>query len=148
MAWTYEPAKIATSTLYQVRRLIGDVIQNDPQLQDEEIAFALTQRSSIYGAAADCARMLAGQFSRRATTSVTGMNVQFSNQAIAYSKLADQFETLANARGGALPYAGGISVTDKQNQEADTDRVGGQYAIGMDDDYFPVGTREVPETQQ
>lgn len=43
MSWTYDPAKLQDSSLYQIRLLIGDTIEGDPLLQDEEIQFYINQ---------------------------------------------------------------------------------------------------------
>jgi hypothetical protein len=144
VTWTYNLAALPTSPLYQVRRLIGDVITTDQQIADEEITFALTQRSSIYGTAADCCRYIAAQYSRKAdviSQSPGGgaLKTNYSQQAKSYLAMAAQFENNALGRGGALPYAGGISVTDKQMNEANTDRVAPQFNIGLDDNYLPEG---------
>lgn len=139
MTWSYSPTSLATNPFMQVRRLIGDVISSDQQIADEEITFALTQRSSIYGAAAECCRYIAAQYSRQADTVTGELKENFSNRARAYSAMAMQMETLSTSRGGAVPYAGGISVSDKINQEANLDRVTPQFAIGMDDNFLPTG---------
>ena len=147
MTWSYVPSALATSAKDQVRRLIGDVILTDQQIMDEEINFALTQRSSIYGAAADCCRFLQAQFSRKidlVTQSGGGgaLKSNFSAQSLQYGKLAALYEAKAVALGGALPYAGGISVSDKQNQELDTDRVQPDFTVGMEDNLIPVSPLE------
>jgi hypothetical protein len=143
MTWTYTPSAISTTPLYQVRRLIGDVIATEPQIADEEISFALSVRSTIYGAAADCCRYISAQFGRKVDVIVAGaggnLKQNYSSQATAYLRMAAQFDNLSIARGGALPYAGGISVTDKQNAELDTDRVQPQYDLGMQDNFIPEG---------
>lgn len=144
MTWTYSVSDILTSGKDQVRRLIGDVIATDQQIADEEIAFSLTQRSSIYGAAADACRYIAAQYSRKADVVVQSpgggaLKTNYSQQSKSYLAMAAQFENASIGRGGALPYAGGISVTDKQNAEADTDRVAPQYNIGLDDNWLPEG---------
>jgi hypothetical protein len=54
--------------------------------------------------------------------------------------MAAQFENDAKARGGALPYAGGISVSDKQTTAQNTDRVAPQFNLGMDDNQLPVSS--------
>ena len=132
--WTYDPTKIATSPLYQVRRLIGDVIASDQQLGDTEIAFNLTQYPSVYAAAAECCRQIAAQYARKVDviTSGTGgsLKTNYSAQSRAYLDLASRLE---NGRVFTVPYAGGISVSDKQAAEGDTDRVAPQFNIGMDD---------------
>ncbi len=41
--------------------------------------------------------------------------------------------------GAGLPYSGGISVTDKQLNENDPDRVVPEFARGMFDSNLPIG---------
>ncbi len=156
MTWTYSVASIATNTTMQVRRLIGDVIFADQQIADEEIVFALSTRSNIYGAAAECARFIAAQYSRKADVVVSSgaggsMKTNYSEQAKAYAKIAAEMEMKSVSSGGALPYAGGISVGDKANAEADTDRVRPQFNIGMEDNLLnpigPVGN-QTPSSSQ
>ena len=65
MTWSYNTATIASTPKDQVRRLIGDVVSASQKIADEEILFALTLRSSIYGAAAECCRFIAAQFSEK-----------------------------------------------------------------------------------
>lgn len=140
MAWTYTLSALATSQLFQVRYLMGDTIQSDPQVQDEEIYFALTQRANVYGAAATVCRALASRLSRETDTVDKDLRDSISQKARAYSRMAVDYEQQASTRGGAMPYAGGISIADKQAQEANQDRVEPQFTLGMDDNLSdPVG---------
>ncbi len=143
MTWSYSVSDLATSAKDQVRRLIGDVVATEQQIADEEIQFALSVRSTIFGAAADCCRFIAAQFSRKVDVVVAGaggnLKQNFSSQAKAYMAMAANFDNRSLALGGALPYAGGISVNDKQNAEQDTDRVQPGFNIGMDDNELPIG---------
>ena len=144
MTWSYSLSTLATTPKDQVRRLIGDVILQDQQIADEEINFALSSRSSIYGAAADACSYIAAQYSRKAdvvSQSPGGgaLKTNYSQQAKSYLAMAAKFENLSVARGGALPYAGGVSIADKQNNEADPDRVAPQFNIGMTDNFLPEG---------
>ena len=145
MTWSYNPSALTTSAKDQVRRLIGDVIAADPQIQDEEIGLALMLRSSIYGAAADGCRYIAAQYSRKSdiVTQTGGggaLKTNYSTQARAYLTMAANLEAKSVALGGGLPFAGGVSVSDKQNREQDPDRVSPQFNIGMDDNYVPVSS--------
>ena len=142
MTWTYSLATLATSKMMQVRRLIGDVISNDQQIADEEINFALTVRASIYGAAADACTYIAGQYSRKADTVNGILKTNYSEQAKAYAARAARLEALAQSRGGALPYCGGISIADKQLRSQDSDRRAPQFQIGMEDNTIPVGSSD------
>lgn len=136
--WTYDPSTMSTKD--QVRRLIGDVLNNDQQLQDGEINFALTTYGNIYLAAAECCRFISAQFARQVDIVQGELKTNYSNRTKAYAALAITLDQKGFQRGaGALPYAGGISVADKSSQIEDTDRVTPQFNIGMDDNTLPVG---------
>ena len=136
--WTYNVSDLAVSTKDQIRFLVGDTQSADPQLQDEEVLFAASQRSNIWGAAAICCFSLATYFARKADTTTGELRTLWSSLSRSYALRASQYETTATIRSGALPYAGGISIQDKINQENDTDRVPPQFNIGMDDNSIPV----------
>ena len=138
MTWSYSLTDLATSGKDQVRLTIGDTLSTDPQLQDEEIAYFISTRSSIYGACAECCRALATQYSRSADYAAGMTRVKFSSLATAYATRAVVFEAQAAQGGGGMPYAGGLSVADKISQEQDADRVSPQFVIGMDDNMLPV----------
>lgn len=149
MTWSYDLAALATNKKNQVRLLIGDTVATSPQMQDEEIAFALTQRGSIYGAAADICRALSAKLSREADTVDKDLRTMLSTRAKAYASRARDLEIQAKARGGAMPYAGGISIADKIQQETDLDRVQPDFSRGMDINYLPVapvGNEGTPST--
>ena len=136
MSWTYNVAQLSTNQTYQIRLLIGDTIQTDQQFQDEEIVFMLSKRSTIYGAAAELCRSLASRFARKADSMDREMRTQYSAISRNYLAMANTFS--ARASSGAVPYAGGISVADKQSQESDPDRVAPAFNIGMQDNFLPV----------
>lgn len=136
--WTYNVLLLATSPLMQVRYLVGDTEATDQQVQDEEITFALTQRPSIYGAAATVCRSLSTKLSREADTVDKDLRTTLSARATAYSRRAAEYEVKASVRGGAMPYAGGLSIADKITNEQDPDRVQPQFTVSMDDNYIPV----------
>lgn len=138
MSWSYDPTTLATNKTNQVRFLIGDTVATDPQVQNEEIAFSLTQRSSVYGAAADTLRALAARLSREADTVDRDLRTMMSSRAKAYANRARELEIIGKARSGAVPYAGGISIADKIQQELDIDRVPPAFVVNMDENYLPV----------
>ena len=143
MSWTYNAAEIAGSQVFQVRFLLGDTNQNDQQLQDEEITFAISTRGSIFGAAAMGALSIASSFSRKADTTTGELRTLYSSQARAYAARAETYEQQATERSGGLPYCGGISIADKRNREADEDRVPPNFNRGLTDNnnqpVSPVG---------
>src|SRR5262249_32672598 len=109
----------------------------------EEIAFALTQRASIHGAAAVCCRALATKYSRSADQQAGDTRVMYSQISKAYAAKAIQLEATAamqgagaataGGAGAGAPFAGGISVTDLINRQNDTDRMPPIFSIGMTD---------------
>lgn len=138
MTWTYVLANLASDAATQVRYLVGDTKQTDQLVQDEEIAFALAQRSSIYGAAAMVCRGISTRLSREADTVDQNLRTMYSARATAFAKRAVEYEAQAAQRAPGMPYAGGISLADKIRQDMDRDRVQPQFVIGMDDNYQPV----------
>ena len=138
MTWSYDVTALQTNTTYQIRFTIGDTQASDPQLQDEEIAFALSQRSSIYGAAADCCRVIAAGLAREADSVQGELRTLYSARSRAYAAAAARFDNFAVTRGAAMPYTGGISISDKVQQETNNDRVPPNFNIGMEDNYLPV----------
>ncbi len=109
----------------KVRFLIGDTSNSSATelLADGEITWLLSEESSdVYRTAVAAAEAVAAKFSRLADTSVGDTSVSASQKAEAYRKLAADLRTKALERGTAAPFAGGISISDRDTREADTDR--------------------------
>ncbi len=136
--WTYsgDPRLCAKDS---VRFLIGDTVYKDQQFTDPEILHAINLRSSSYGAAAVLCRSLAAKFAREADTVDRDLRTTLSARSRAYRQAAIEYDNQALLTGaGAMPYAGGISQSDKLLQELNPDRVTPQFNIGMDDNEIPV----------
>ena len=148
MAWTYDAANLDTATqagrLNVVRLLIGDVIEADPQLQNEEINFSLSETGNHYSAAAYCCRLLASKYSRMVNTQLDGaLEAEYSDRIKNYNLLALQMEAFSKKYGGkGLGIsAGGIKISDVDLANKDTDRVkpafnSGQFLSGISDRYI------------
>lgn len=133
MTWTYVPADLETTPLYQIRFLIGDIVSTEPLVQDEEITFALIRRNSINGAVALVCRAISAKFSRLSDTTVNEQKHLLSQKAEAYAKRADEYEALDDSTGGATPFLGGASCGDKAARDSDTDRVKPGFVKNMTD---------------
>lgn len=149
--WSYDASLFSTSTAYTgtmiVRRYVGDVLINDQQLQDAEINYAISTYSNYFLAAAECARWISAQYSRKVDVVQGELKTNYSMQATAYAKRAIDLEQRGMVRaGGAMPYAGGIDVDDKGQQVADPSRVTPQFNIGMVDNPLPIGFGSGNET--
>ena len=149
MAWTYSPTDLNTTTdegrLNSVRLLIGDTVLADPQLQDEEITFALSQtgNNNVYTAAAWCCRIIAAKYSRMVTTQLDGvLESLYSDRIKHYALLAQQISELGkSATGRGLGVSGGgISITEMNTVSQNPDRPvpafrRGQFSYLEDDDH-------------
>lgn len=137
MAWTYS-GDPSTSSKDAVRFLIGDTDTTDQQMQDEEINYLLTlYGGDVYTAAIVAARSLASKYARFPDVRIGDYSTSNSQRFNAYLALAKQLEQTQNVGliHKAKPYAGGISIADKQQDEQNTDRV--KPAFTRQDMTFP-----------
>lgn len=130
-----------------VRLTIGDNSSANVELQDEEIDVLISDQGSKERAAIAAARALGARYARKVDKQVGRLRISTSQAAQAYFNLADKLEgQLAQMAGGAGGmYAGGISIADKEAEEADADRVAPAFARGQFD-HVRVGSidRELP----
>ena len=142
MAQTYEVENISTDETYQVRFLIGDTnLSTGMLLEDEEIDWLLATEANVYMAAAMAADMIVTRMNGAvvgATGPITRKRVGQTDITYANGRTSEQYGSLAGslrARGSnhQLPFAGGISVSDKATREIDTDRPAGRIRLGQFD---------------
>lgn len=130
MAFSYDDTNLGTDTasarLNATRLLLGDTNSSDPQVQDDEVIFALAQvNDNVYYAAAWLARAIAAKYSRQVTTELDGqLSVEYSDLAKQYYTLSDDLEYQGTKAGGGLGIkAGGITKTDIEIAREQTNRV-------------------------
>lgn len=137
--WHYsgDPAHCA---ICDVRALVGDIVNNDQLVPDELITAAVTSTGNNYLAAARMAEHLAMRFAREADTTINdgsgaSRTNSLSQRAAAFRAMAKELRASASSTSNvaAMPWAGGISVADKEARESDTDRVAPSFTIGMHD---------------
>ena len=138
MTWTYNPSMIQTSPLFQVRAMIGDVVITQQQLADEEIQYAISLRTTSYGAAAECCRNLSSRYARSVDQAAGSQKISYSQMSLAYARQAIAFETKATMSGSGAPSSGGISQAQKNNSAADEDNVEPSFGVGMFDNDIPL----------
>lgn len=139
MTWSYSSASLGL-TKNRVRLFVGDTDTSAQQLEDEEIQFVLDYESSTTLAAAVCADLLAGKYSRQMNTENGSLRISAAARMKHYMDLADRLR-----RGGAgdVPgdtniiqatmYVGGASVAAKEALLDDEDNYQGPFRIGQDD---------------
>lgn len=122
MSWSYS-GNPGANAKDAVRFYVGDTEKCSPLLQDEEIEWLLEKYAyAPLNAAIRACEAIAAKFSRQADETVGRVSISLSQKSKAFLKLSDRLrERLATE--DCLPYAGGISVTDKATNEANPDRV-------------------------
>ena len=135
MAWTYTGATSAPSSAGVVRLLTGQVSsQDDELLYDSEVTWTLSQFSNEYEAAALGCDILSAKYAANPDQEKVGqLGLTWGSRAEKYAKKATELRALRQRVTGAGIYVGGISLSDKQIDQADTDRVPMSFQIGMDD---------------
>ena len=88
MAWTYNPALLATSSLFQVRFLIGDTDSSDPLLTDEEINFLLVKFVSADATAIASCENLSAKYARQVDTHLGPSTIRASQRTKHFAELA------------------------------------------------------------
>lgn len=137
MSWNYT-GRPDQSNRDKVRFLIGDTCRDDQQVQDEEIAWALSDQSdNVELAAAKVLRAMAAEWSRVASVKVG--DVAITNAAAiakGLSERADELDPYGLAMGGVslvIPRFGGLSISEKETLAEDSDAVQPSFSRGMFD---------------
>lgn len=138
MTWTYsgDPSSTARDA---IRFLVGDTDTTDQLLSDEEIAWVNTEASgsatstdSLYDAAYRCCLTIASKLAREADKQIGDLSVKMSQRAVAYREQAETLEKLVSREGGVpIPYAGGITISDKEIDEDNSDIYRTWFASGQ-----------------
>ena len=130
MAWTYDATALGDSTAAErknsVRFLVGVTDTNDQQVQDEEIAFALSETNNrVYYAASYIAKTISALYARRVTTKLDGaLSAEYSDLSERYAKLAETLEYQGKKVGAVLNVkAGGIRESQVEAADQLTDRL-------------------------
>lgn len=134
MSWNYS-GDPRTSTKDEVRFWLQDTDPADKLIEDEEILYVLVTEPEPIKAAASICDALSVRYSREADRQLGDFRVSLSQKAIAFAQRAKDLRTSAARNIGRLPipYAGGISASDKQSQALNPDRVKPAFQLGMHD---------------
>lgn len=102
MAFNYDASQLSTSQLYQVRFTIGDTDSTDPLLQDEEINFVLSQKTTVLAASISCCESISAKYARMADYSLGPYSIKASQKAERYKQLAKELR-VSNINANGLP---------------------------------------------
>lgn len=117
MAWTY--SSDFTTTRDQVRFLIQDTQTARQLVSDAEIAWVVSTEANVYMAAALLCDALVAKAGNIKTKVVGDLRLTYDPSY--YRGLAAALR--ARGAGHQVPFAGGISISDKLEQQSDTDAV-------------------------
>ena len=134
MTWSYggDPSAQLRDA---VRFYIGDTVAADPQLSDEELDYLLGIALTAQASALAACDMLIAKYSRMVDRSIGSLSISASQRSANYqtlrATLAESFTSGSLATIGLHVYAGGISVSDKETNEGDGDRVIPAFTRGV-----------------
>lgn len=117
MAYTY----VLTTDRGKVRFLTGDTNALDILLQDDELDYLLTTYTTVLRSAIEACRAIAAKLSRESDKRIGDLSLSMSQRATAYLVLAKTLQ--ASSSLVMSGYAGGISISDKQFNDTDSDRI-------------------------
>ena len=123
IGWSYDSTKLDVP-LNAVRFLIGDTVADDPLIeQDDEISFCLSQKNNdIYLAGAfACNRAAAKLVRELSAVGKTGLVLDVEKEVEFFNKKAKELEEEAVKQSGVTLFFGGISKSDIDAREDDTD---------------------------
>lgn len=137
MSFTYTNSP-ATSDRDAIRALVNDTAETGHRLSDETIAWLLGVESSVLYAAAAGAEIISASFaddSKQDRIQVGDLSITAGDESGARSRdyrlLAEVLRERANKKVGA--FSGGISISDKDSQESDSDWNRMEFPIGWSD---------------
>lgn len=146
MSFTYDVTKFNDTTpstsyppttvgeRYQVRLMIQDTnltVVSKQLFQDEEVDFTISQSANVYMAGAALCNTLVARGGGMDVKSKKVGDLAITYDVEFYRRLAGTLE--ARGVGHQIPYAGGISVADKQAQSTDTDWTQPSFKRGLDE---------------
>ena len=118
MTWTYNLD--FTTQRDQVRLLVGDTDTDDQQLQDEEIAFLVSQGGSTLSVAANACEVIAAKYAREVNKSVGTLSISAQERMAHYKELANTLR-VRPAYTSISVFAGGVNESDKITNQTDSD---------------------------
>lgn len=127
LTFTYNSSSTTITDLSWIRLRIFDTSSASAKLTDEEIANLVATYSNRYLAAAAAAETIAGKFALYSDKTVGKLSISQGSLGDRYMKLAATLRREAGLR--ATPFAGGITISDKDSEKQDSDRVDPAFSV-------------------
>ena len=133
MTWSYD-VNLSTGK-DQCRFLTGDTDTNDQIFADEEIAWTISENgSNVYLASSALCEAAASKYARLVSLELEeDVAADLDQISKMYKEMAKDFRTKAGWKGlgGSSAFAGGISISNKDSYEGDSDRVAPMFTKDM-----------------
>jgi hypothetical protein len=123
---------------------VGDTVEADPLLSDEEIAFMLSEERDPLLAAAALCEAISARFARMFDRADGDVRMSYSQRSKAYADRAAELRVQAGKRTAPTPFAGGLSVSAEEEIASDPDRPQPAFRFGMHDNYTPGDLAAAP----
>lgn len=138
--WTYDVTKFNDATigdyppatvgqLMRVRLWIQDTQSSRKLFFDQEIEFQITQEANAYMAAASLCDVLVARAGGVKTKKISEFFITYD---VAFYRLLGA-SLRSRGLGHQVPYCGGISITDKERQQLDSDWAPPSFYRDLDD---------------
>ncbi len=129
MTFSYNIANL-TVVLNRIRLEIGDIDEDRPLLQDEEIEQIMVDESTFNMRVAGCCRLICSIFAGKAEKySIEDFSETRAEIYNRYKAMAERYA----AKGGGAPWMGSIEESFKSTTEEDTSLVDPLFKRGMHD---------------
>lgn len=131
----------SSSALSEIRFIIGDVGtgasgETEWLLSDEEINYVYGKYPGILEASIVCVSAIIAKVARYAEEITGDVAVKWQQVFKQYQALKKELQYSVSLEGSGI-YLGGISISDKDEVNNDTDRVPTSFDVNMGTDYFP-----------
>jgi hypothetical protein len=119
-----------------LRTLVNDPAGVTEYLSTTEYAAIMAMETNEYRAAALSARAIAAQLATKVDMSVGTIKASFSQKYEQYMELAAKYDFRAREGGGTAAVMGapiitGVSLSDMETDDLDTDRFPSKFKVGM-----------------
>ena len=121
-----------------LRLMVQDPAGASQYLATADYTAIIALESNEYRAAALAARTIAAQLATKVSIEVGTIRISLQQKYYHYMKLADEYDFRAGEGGGsdseiAAPSAGGISLSDMESTDGNTDRPPNKFKVGQFD---------------
>jgi len=114
-------------TINSIREELGNPAKEI--ISDEKIQDIINEEQGFYGSVARVARILYHHFALKASRKMGSLSIENQQRAETWKQIAELYEQKLIFEGD--PFVGGISVSDKETRELDTDRPESYFKRGM-----------------